>query len=227
MCCVQVGPAHLATGPDGANVHVQASDRIYYVYQTLADAEDALRASEALPTGSGPEAVSQSSQGIAKAVEAALCDDLNTPQAVALLSEPLKTLNDLLHTKKVAVDVFITRHCAEANTALTSSILTARAQSCMQQYLYVLCVLVQPIIGLNVMQGKKAAGRLDSIRRLRGDIKSSLRLMGLDAEDSGDLLKDLRSAALIRSAHRLIAPKEPFCPGTQLLLSSFGHAGQA
>ena len=36
-----------------------------------------------------------------EAVEAALCDDLNTPQAVALLSEPLKKLNDLLHTKKV------------------------------------------------------------------------------------------------------------------------------
>lgn len=31
----------------------------------------------------------------------ALCDDLNTPQAVSALSAPLKALNDLLHTKKV------------------------------------------------------------------------------------------------------------------------------
>lgn len=35
------------------------------------------------------------------AVEAALCDDLNTPVAIAALSEPIKVMNDLLYTKKV------------------------------------------------------------------------------------------------------------------------------
>ena len=48
------------------------------------------------------------------------------------------------------------------------------------------------------MQGKKAKGRLDSIRALHSAIKSSLRVMGLDAEDSSELLQDLRAAALIR-----------------------------
>ncbi len=34
-------------------------------------------------------------------VRGALCDDLNTPQAMSALSAPLKALNDLIHTKKV------------------------------------------------------------------------------------------------------------------------------
>ena len=33
-------------------------------------------------------------------VEQALLDDLNTPQAIAALSAPLKTMNELLFTKK-------------------------------------------------------------------------------------------------------------------------------
>ena len=80
-------------------VHAQASDRLYYVHQTLADAEAALVSSEA-STGASEQDPPES-QGIIDSVEAALCDDLNTPQAIALLSEPLKSLNDLLHTKKV------------------------------------------------------------------------------------------------------------------------------
>ena len=80
-------------------VHAQASDRVYYVHQTLADAEAALVSSEA-SSGASEQDCSES-QGIVRAIEAALCDDLNTPQAIALLSEPLKNLNDLLHTKKV------------------------------------------------------------------------------------------------------------------------------
>ncbi len=48
-----------------------------------------------------PEDSSQEARDIVEAIEAALCDDLNTPQAVALLSDPLKMLNDLLHTRKV------------------------------------------------------------------------------------------------------------------------------
>ena len=74
---------------------------MYYVYQTLADAEAVMRDSPASALDSELGSLSQGSNSIVAAVEAALCDDLNTPQAVALLSEPLKTLNDLLHTKKV------------------------------------------------------------------------------------------------------------------------------
>ena len=80
-------------------MQVQASDRVYYVHQTLVDAEAALVSSGTC--NGAPEQDCSESQGIVKSVQAALCDDLNTPQAIASLSEPLKTLNDLLHTKKV------------------------------------------------------------------------------------------------------------------------------
>lgn len=53
------------------------------------------------------------------------------------------------------------------------------------------------------MQGKKAKERLDSIRALHSAIKSSLRVMGLDAEDPCKLLQDLRAAALIRCVQRI------------------------
>ena len=81
------------------HVDTQASDRVYYIHQTLADAETALVSTVA--SHGAPEGDSADPQGIVSSVEAALCDDLNTPQAIALLSEPLKSLNDLLHTKKV------------------------------------------------------------------------------------------------------------------------------
>lgn len=75
----------------------QASDRLYYVFQTLQDAMDALARNE-VPGASQKQ---RESSALLATVEASLCDDLNTPQAIAALSEPLKTLNDLLHTKKV------------------------------------------------------------------------------------------------------------------------------
>lgn len=80
----------------------QASDRLYYVYQTLLDAEAAVAAAGTLckEAASSSEEETSCSDFLA-AVEAALSDDLNTPKANALLSEPLKSLNDLLHTKKV------------------------------------------------------------------------------------------------------------------------------
>eukprot|EP00193_Tetraselmis_chui_P016857 CAMPEP_0177793436 /NCGR_PEP_ID=MMETSP0491_2-20121128/25072_1 /TAXON_ID=63592 /ORGANISM="Tetraselmis chuii, Strain PLY429" /LENGTH=574 /DNA_ID=CAMNT_0019315947 /DNA_START=148 /DNA_END=1872 /DNA_ORIENTATION=- len=71
----------------------EASDRVYYLYQTILDADAIL--SEA-------DAVSDSADGgpVEAAVAAALLDDLNTAVAVAALSEPLKSMNDLLYTKK-------------------------------------------------------------------------------------------------------------------------------
>lgn len=83
-------------------LETQASDRLYYVYQTLHDAETAL--ATPVEAGKGAPLPPEEFYGASElliAVEASLSDDLNTPQAVAALSEPLKTLNDLLHTKKV------------------------------------------------------------------------------------------------------------------------------
>ncbi|BDA41580.1 Cysteine-tRNA ligase [Coccomyxa sp. Obi] len=80
----------------------EASDRLYYVFQTLQDAKEALAAAAVAASNEVPVASEEHLEGstLLATVEASLCDDLNTPQAIAALSEPLKTLNDLLHTKK-------------------------------------------------------------------------------------------------------------------------------
>ena len=85
----------------------EASDRLFYLYQTLGDARvAATEAAEAAaggtpkpPTGIAAEGI-QLAVDVRAAVDAALADDLNTPLAVASLSAPLKTLNDLTSTKK-------------------------------------------------------------------------------------------------------------------------------
>ena len=53
-----------------------------------------------------------------------------------------------------------------------------------------------------MVQGKKAKGRLESIQSIHRDIRSSLSLMGLDAKNSTEILRDLRHAALLRSVQR-------------------------
>ena len=78
----------------------EASDRLFYLYQTLGDARvAATEAAEAAaggtpkpPTGIAAEGI-QLAVDVRAAVDAALADDLNTPLAVASLSAPLKTLN--------------------------------------------------------------------------------------------------------------------------------------
>ena len=90
---------------------LQASDRVYYLYQTLADAAEAIAGSpegpqalaaaqQQLASGGGGAARGPGDQ-LAAEVQAGLTDDLNTPVAVAALSGALKAMNDLLHTKQV------------------------------------------------------------------------------------------------------------------------------
>jgi len=80
-----------------------ASDRAYYIYATLAEADAAAAAAAApaapaAPSGVAAEALSAAA-ALAPALAAALADDVNTPQALAALSQPLKLANDLLGTK--------------------------------------------------------------------------------------------------------------------------------
>jgi len=92
----------------------EASDRLFYAYQTLADAKNAanVAVTEAAekeknaknakpqpPAGIAAEAIALAAE-TRKSVAAALADDLNTPACLAALSSPLKTLNDLVSTKK-------------------------------------------------------------------------------------------------------------------------------
>jgi len=75
----------------------EASDRVYYLYQTVSDIQEALGGEEKIDKDAGMK-----EPGVAMLNEAfsALADDLNTPLTVAALSAPLKAVNDLLTTKK-------------------------------------------------------------------------------------------------------------------------------
>jgi cysteinyl-tRNA synthetase len=97
----------------------EASDRLFYAYQTLLDAkrEFVTLTNEEAATSNGsssdtsvqkkpkpPAGIAAEAMALAaetsESVANALADDLNTPAATASLSAPLKTLNDLVSTKK-------------------------------------------------------------------------------------------------------------------------------
>ena len=69
----------------------EASDRLFYLYQTLFDAHTVLE---------GDTSPASSEAALLEEVLDALSDDLNTPLVLAAFSPALKTLNDLIHTKK-------------------------------------------------------------------------------------------------------------------------------
>ncbi len=81
----------------------EASDRLFYLYQTLHDAECVLQEVDG-GGGSGGGTAEPADEGVKGAlldeVTSALSDDLNTPLVLAAFSPALKTLNDLMHTKK-------------------------------------------------------------------------------------------------------------------------------
>ena len=74
----------------------EASDRIFYLYQTLCDARDVLSDQSVGESNLS----SGTAEQIMREVYNALSDDLNTPLVLASFSPHLKTLNDLIHTKK-------------------------------------------------------------------------------------------------------------------------------
>lgn len=98
-----------------------ASARLYYVLQTLADVDAALQNSgeagaaavaaasiAAAPSSSASDSAAADAADVVPAgvggellgsVVAALLDDLNSPAAVSAMSAPLKAINDLLSTK--------------------------------------------------------------------------------------------------------------------------------
>ncbi|KAL3143574.1 hypothetical protein ABBQ38_002371 [Trebouxia sp. C0009 RCD-2024] len=84
----------------------EAAERLYYVYQTLLDAGTALQAAgdegqQALQIALEHQQKGAGDVGeLMQKVHQGMCDDLNTPQAISALSAPLKTMNDLLSTKK-------------------------------------------------------------------------------------------------------------------------------
>ncbi|KAK6912597.1 tRNA synthetases class I, catalytic domain, partial [Dillenia turbinata] len=77
-----------------------ASDRVYYIYQTLYECEEVLRQHTEAQKDSIPSEIEKCIDKFHKDFDASMADDLHTPVVLASLSDPLKTINDLLHTRK-------------------------------------------------------------------------------------------------------------------------------
>ncbi|KAG9443585.1 hypothetical protein H6P81_014925 [Aristolochia fimbriata] len=78
-----------------------ASDRLYYIYQTLQDCLQHLsQQSEKVRNDKVPDETFNCIERFRSDFQVSMSDDLHTPVVLAALSEPLKTINDLLHTRK-------------------------------------------------------------------------------------------------------------------------------
>ena len=75
-----------------------ASDRVYYLHQTLADMAATLGGADA--TDDGPILEPQCVEHVADQVRRAMDDDFNTAMVMGIIAEPLKLINDLHHTKQ-------------------------------------------------------------------------------------------------------------------------------
>ncbi|KAK1316394.1 hypothetical protein QJS10_CPA05g01406 [Acorus calamus] len=85
-----------------SNVQLEsASDRLFYIYQTLQDCEEVLgQHHESNFSDMAPSDTQGCISRFQCAFETSMSDDLHTPVVLAAISEPLKTINDLLHTRK-------------------------------------------------------------------------------------------------------------------------------
>ncbi|KAL8501765.1 hypothetical protein ACS0TY_021040 [Phlomoides rotata] len=94
--------SHYRSPINYSDLHLEsASDRAFYIYQTLHDCEstmaqyDGASLKDSLP----PETVTCISKFQDECL-ISMSDDLHTSVALAAITEPLKTINDLLHTRK-------------------------------------------------------------------------------------------------------------------------------
>ncbi|KAK4415395.1 Cysteine--tRNA ligase, chloroplastic/mitochondrial [Sesamum alatum] len=78
-----------------------SSDRVFYIFQTLYDCERTLtQYGDASLKDSIPPGTATCIKNFYDECLTSMLDDLHTPVALAAMSEPLKTINDLLHTRK-------------------------------------------------------------------------------------------------------------------------------
>ncbi|OUS43492.1 tRNA synthetases class I (C) catalytic domain-domain-containing protein [Ostreococcus tauri] len=81
----------------------EASDRVYYLYQTLQDVRSVIRDAAVEEDATKPVPMVADALKLAneteKQVLESLNDDLNTPAVMATLSAPLKSMNDFMTTK--------------------------------------------------------------------------------------------------------------------------------
>ncbi|XP_072966720.1 cysteine--tRNA ligase CPS1 homolog, chloroplastic/mitochondrial isoform X2 [Typha angustifolia] len=78
-----------------------ASDRLFYIYQSLHDCEENVGEQHPINLDDSlPADILNCIQNLCRDFENSMSDDLHTPVVLAALSEPLKFINDLLHTRK-------------------------------------------------------------------------------------------------------------------------------
>ncbi|PIA25527.1 hypothetical protein AQUCO_11100002v1 [Aquilegia coerulea] len=78
-----------------------ASDRVFYIYQTLHDCEETLKQrQEANSKDLIPNAIQSCIDKFRNDFKISMLDDLHTSVVLAAMYDPLKTINDLLHTRQ-------------------------------------------------------------------------------------------------------------------------------
>ncbi|KAF2287247.1 hypothetical protein GH714_039438 [Hevea brasiliensis] len=85
-----------------SNVQLEsASERIFYIYQTLHDCETVISQHDmAFEKDSVPPDTLDGINRFHNVFVASMSDDLHTPVLLAALSDPLKIINDMIHTRK-------------------------------------------------------------------------------------------------------------------------------
>jgi hypothetical protein len=216
----------------------EASDRLYYVYQTLADVDAALReageagaAAAAAAGGSGdaPEPAAASSKGkggkgsdkgaaaaaaaaaaagaeVVDGVLAGLLDDLNTPASVAVLSGPLKAVNDLLTTKAGRKNphrcVGAGAHRARGDEGEGCSGDEGDDDACVcvpREYLPQTRLTTTTTTLLNAAAAAQTTNRLQLLAAYQRGLLSGLELLGLAPPGLQSTLDELRRLALARA----------------------------
>ncbi|CAI9092665.1 OLC1v1027975C1 [Oldenlandia corymbosa var. corymbosa] len=77
-----------------------ASDRIYYIYQTLYDCQNVIMQNRTNVGDSIPSGTSACITKFHDEFLMSMSDDLHTNVVLAAISDPLKAINDLIHTRK-------------------------------------------------------------------------------------------------------------------------------
>ncbi|KAI7733404.1 hypothetical protein M8C21_021343 [Ambrosia artemisiifolia] len=78
-----------------------ASDRAYYIYQTLQDCEEAVgQQNESSEKENIPSEILDCINTFNDVFITSMSEDLHSPVVLSAISDPLKTANDLLHTRK-------------------------------------------------------------------------------------------------------------------------------
>ncbi|XP_012571523.1 cysteine--tRNA ligase, chloroplastic/mitochondrial isoform X2 [Cicer arietinum] len=94
--------AHYRSPMNYSNIHLEsASDRIFYIYETLHECESFLNQhDQTVRRDSVPQDTLNIIDNFYDVFLTSMSDDLHTPVVLAGLSDPLKSINDLLHTRK-------------------------------------------------------------------------------------------------------------------------------